>query len=149
MFPFDEAMAAYLRATGRSQVADLAEQHADQLRADPEVENDPEKYYDRVIRIDLDTLEPHINGPHAPDRAHPISAFAKVAQEQGWPPRFSSALIGSCTNSSYEDMVRAVAVARDALAHGLRLTIPMFVTPGSDQIRGTIVRDGLREPRGL
>jgi aconitate hydratase len=145
VFPFDPTMAAYLRATGRAEIAALAEQHAVELRADPEVEQDPEKYYDRVVRIDLDKLEPHVNGPHTPDRAWPISKLAEAAKQENWPPELTYALIGSCTNSSYEDMVRAAAVVRDAVGAGLKLRTPLAVTPGSDQIYETMKRDGLLE----
>lgn len=145
VFPFDATMAAYLRTTGRSEIADLAEQHARELRADPEVELDPEKVYDRVVRIDLDTLEPHVNGPHTPDRAWPLSRLAQAVTQEGWPPELTFALIGSCTNSSYEDMVRAAAVVRGAMAAGLKLGAPLMVTPGSDQIYETMKRDGLLE----
>ena len=145
VFPFDEAMAVYLRATGRAAIAELAEAHAAELRADPEVETDPERYYDKVVDIDLSTLEPHINGPHTPDRAHPISSLAATVAKEGWPDAFTYALIGSCTNSSYEDMVRSANVVRAATRQGLKLTRPLLVTPGSDQIFETIRRDGLLE----
>jgi aconitate hydratase len=145
LFPFDESMARYLRATERADVAALAEQHAADLRADPEVESDPERFFDRVVDIDLDTLQPHVNGPHSPDRAYPISAFADAVRREGWPDEIKYALIGSCTNSSYEDMVRAAAVARGAAERGLALARPLLITPGSDRIFETIRRDGLLE----
>ncbi|MEZ4427969.1 MAG: aconitase family protein [Nannocystaceae bacterium] len=142
-FPFDEAMASYLRATGRAEIAELAAQHADELRADSEVEQDPERFYDRVVEINLDTLEPHVNGPHSPDRAWPISQLAAAVAENGWPDEFRYGLIGSCTNSSYEDMERAAAVIRKAAEVGVhQLARPLMVTPGSDQIHNTIRRDG-------
>jgi len=145
VFPFDDKMALYLRATGRSEIAALAEAHRASLRADPEVELQPERFYDRVIEIDLDKLEPYINGPHSPDKAFPISAFAAAVAAEGWPDEFKYALIGSCTNSSYEDMVRAVSVVRDAVRKGLKAAKPLLVTPGSDQIFETIRRDGILE----
>lgn len=145
VFPFDDKMALYLRATGRGEIASLAEQHAALLRADPEVERDPGRYYDRVVEIDLDKLEPYINGPHSPDKAFPISQFAEAVRKEGWPDEFKYALIGSCTNSSYEDMIRAVTVVRDASAKGLKAVRPLLVTPGSDQIFETIKRDGILE----
>jgi aconitate hydratase len=145
VFPYDEAMAVYLRATGREAIAALAEEHVDELRADPEVEIDPEKFYDRVVDIDLSTLEPHINGPHTPDRAYPISKLAEAVAKEGWPDELTYTLIGSCTNSSYEDMVRSAAVVQAARRSGLKLASPLMVTPGSDQIFETIQRDGLLE----
>ncbi|HNS99397.1 MAG TPA: aconitate hydratase [Polyangiaceae bacterium] len=145
VFPFDQAMAVYLRATGREAIAALAEQHASELRADKQVEDDPERFYDRVIEIDLDTLEPHINGPHSPDRAYPISKLAEAIASESWPDKLSATLIGSCTNSSYEDMVRSAAVVQAARAQGLKLASPLYVTPGSDQIFETLKRDGLLE----
>ncbi len=145
VFPYDEAMAVYLRATGREAMAALAEKHRDELRADPEVEKDPEKFYDRVVDIDLSTLEPHINGPHSPDRDHPISKLAETVAKEGWPDELSYTLIGSCTNSSYEDMVRSAAVVQAARKSGLKLASPLMVTPGSDQIFETLKRDGLLE----
>lgn len=145
VFPFDEAMAVYLRATRREGIAALAEKHADELRADPEVEKDPEKFYDRVVEIDLDQLEPHINGPHSPDRAYRLSELADAVNKEGWPDKLKYTLIGSCTNSSYEDMVRSANVVRAAKKLGLDLASPLMVTPGSDQIFETIRRDGLLE----
>lgn len=145
VFPFDETMAVYLRATGREGIALLAEQHANELRADDEVERDPERFFDRVVEIDLDALEPHVNGPHSPDRAYPISKLAEAVAKEGWPDALTYTLIGSCTNSSYEDMDRAAAVVRMANEHGLKLAAPLMVTPGSDQIFETIRRDGLLE----
>ena len=141
-FPFDHNMAIYLRATGRGDVADLASAHALELQADPEVEADPGRYYDRVIEIDLDTLEPHVNGPHSPDLAWPISQISAACQREGWPEKLSYALIGSCTNSSYEDMSRAAAILDQARALGVELKSSLMVTPGSDQIHNTIERDG-------
>jgi aconitate hydratase len=146
IFPFDEAMARYLRGTDRAGLADLAERHRDLLRADPEVESDPERFFHRVIEIDLSELEPHLVGPHTPDLARPVSAMAEAVAREGYPDRISVALIGSCTNSSYEDLSRVADVARQARAYGLQAAIPLLVTPGSEEIRATIERDGqLRE----
>ncbi|RIK41383.1 MAG: aconitate hydratase [Chloroflexi bacterium] len=144
MFPYDERMAVYLRATGRGDLAPLAEQYAHLLAPDEEVEAHPEKYYDRVVELDLSTLEPYIVGPHSPDRARPISWLAaEVANPaNGFLDEISTALIGSCTNSSYEDMSRAADIAQQAQAHGLKAAAPFLVTPGSEQVRATIERDG-------
>ncbi|HYD49041.1 MAG TPA: aconitate hydratase [Terriglobales bacterium] len=142
VFPFDERMATYLRATNRGEIAALAEQFAEHLRADAAVEGDAASYYDEVVEIDLSTLEPHIVGPHSPDLARPISQMAADAKTNDYPVELSSALIGSCTNSSYEDIGRATDVARQAQAHGIRTRVPFLVSPGSDQIYNTIQRDG-------
>jgi aconitate hydratase len=142
LFPFDDKMADYLRATDRAEVAALAESHAALLVADPEVEERPGDFFDRLIEIDLDTLEPHLVGPHTPDLARPISELRQEAREKGYPVQVSNALIGSCTNSSYEDMSRAAHIARQATANGLRAKIPFWVTPGSDTVAATIQRDG-------
>ncbi len=142
LFPYDERMGAYLRATGRAALADLAEASRDLLVADPEVERDPAKFYDRVVEIDLTTLEPHVVGPHTPDLARPVSRLGEDVRREGWPVELRFALIGSCTNSSYEDIGRAADVARQALAKGLRMRAPLMVTPGSDLIYETIRRDG-------
>ena len=144
MFPYDESMADYLRATNRPWLADAADKYADMLRADPEVEADPDSYFDQVVHIDLSTLEPHVVGPHSPDRARPISEMAaEIADgDNGFIDSISAALIGSCTNSSYEDMSRAADVAEQAAAHGMRSAVPFMVTPGSEQVRATIERDG-------
>ncbi|MCB9766263.1 MAG: aconitate hydratase [Alphaproteobacteria bacterium] len=142
LFPFDERMATYLRATGRADIAALAEAHAAELRADPEVEADPERYYDRVVEIDLSTLEPHVVGPHTPDLARPISALGEEADSKGWPRKIKYALIGSCTNSSYEDIERSAHIARQAAARGVKAAVGFMITPGSDQIFNTIQRDG-------
>ena len=144
VFAADERMAAYLHATDRASIVPLVEQYRAWLTPDPEVESDPERHYDRVIRIDLSALEPHVVGPHSPDRARPISALAKevAAAGSGFVDRISSALIGSCTNSSYEDMSRAASVARQARQHGLEARVPFLVTPGSQRVRATIERDG-------
>ena len=142
VFPFDERMAAYLRATGRAEAAQLAERHEAELRADPEVERSPERCFDRLIEMDLSTLEPHIVGPRPPDLARPISPPARDNHAAQIPPRIKAALIGSCTNSSYEDIGRAAAVARQARAAGLKSQVYFLITPGSDQIHRTIARDG-------
>ncbi len=142
IFPYDEKMKAYLNATGRAELARIADQNKDLLAADPEVSKDPKKYFDEVYEIDLSTLEPHLVGPHSPDIARPLSALAKEAKEQGWPTKLSSALIGSCTNSSYEDIERSSSIARQALASGVKMAQPFLVTPGSTQIQKTIERDG-------
>jgi aconitate hydratase len=144
IFPADERMARYLQATGRAALAPLAEQFHHLLEPDKEVEADPDKFYDRVLRLDLSKLEPHVVGPHSPDRARPISELAaEVAREaNGFIDQISAALIGSCTNSSYEDMSRAAAVAEQAKAHSIEAAVPFMVTPGSEQVRATIERDG-------
>ena len=141
-FPFDAKMAAYLRATGRAEVASLAEANAQLLCADPEVEANPEEYFDRVIEIDLSTLKPHLVGPHTPDLARDVTEMSAEAAAEGYPVNVSSALIGSCTNSSYEDMSRAASLARQATSAGLKAKIPFYVTPGSDTVQATIKRDG-------
>ena len=145
IFDYDESMGRYLRATGRADAADLADAAAHHLRGDPETEADPERFYDRVVEIDLDTLGPHINGPHTPDLAREVADLGDEARTNGWPLQISAALIGSCTNSSYEDITRAASIARDASAKGLRARTRLLVTPGSEQIRSTIVRDGLMD----
>ncbi|MHC4549314.1 MAG: aconitate hydratase [Planctomycetota bacterium] len=145
VFPCDERMPDYLRATGRADLADLVHGFKDRLVADPEVDADPGRFFDRVIEIDLDRLEPHLVGPHTPDLAHPISRMKRDVAEQGYPDEFSNALIGSCTNSSYEDMERAAHVARQAVAAGLRLKTSLLVTPGSESVHKTIQRDGQLE----
>ncbi|MCO5165645.1 MAG: aconitate hydratase [Planctomycetes bacterium] len=142
VFPFDERTATYLRATGRADVAALAEMHRAFLVADPEVEQDPGRCYDQVIELDLSTLEPHVVGPYTPDLARPVSRLGEDAKKNGWPVELKAALIGSCTNSSYEDISRAASLARQARAKGLKAKVPLLVSPGSEQIRATIERDG-------
>ncbi len=142
VFPYDERMAEYLRATGRAEVAALAEQHAAQLTADPEVAQDPARFFDRVIEIDLGALEPHIVGPRRPDLARPLSALKADVEREGFPAQIKAALIGSCTNSSYEDIGRAASIAAQAKAAGLKSRVYFLITPGSDQIHSTIQRDG-------
>ncbi len=141
-FPFDERMTTYLRATDRADVAQLAEQHRAALVADPEIEQDPKRFFDEVLEIDLSTLEPFIVGPRTPDAARPISQLGKELDQSGWPARIKVALIGSCTNSSYEDIGRAAAVAEQASKAGLKAQCYFLITPGSDQIYQTIQRDG-------
>ncbi len=143
VFPYDDRMAAYLRATGRTAVADLADSISPDLVADPQVYGNPERFYDHVIEIDLSTLEPHIVGPHTPDLARPVSQMPADVRSNGYPAQLRATLIGSCTNSSYEDIGRAAHVARQAKTHGLKARVPFFVTPGSEQVRATIERDGL------
>jgi aconitate hydratase len=142
-FGYDESMSRYLKATDRTEVAELADQVADHLTGDAEVYANPEQYFDRVIEIDLNTLEPHINGPYTPDRAFPISAFAEAVDEFEFPPVLEVGLIGSCTNSSYEDLDRSANIAKDARAKGLKFKSEFTVTPGSEQIRFTTERDGI------
>jgi aconitate hydratase len=144
VFPADQHMTRYLHATGRSDIVPLVQRYRDWLAPDPEAEADPERHYDRVLRIDLSALEPHVVGPHSPDRARPISALAAelAAAGNGFVDAISTALIGSCTNSSYEDMSRAAAVAREARARGISARVPLLVSPGSEQVRATIARDG-------
>jgi aconitate hydratase len=143
LFHFDDRMAAYLRATDRADVAALAEQYREHLVADREVLADPKKHYDEIVEIDLSELEPHIVGPHSPDRARPISKLAAEVKKEGWPATITNALIGSCTNSSYEDMKRSAHVAMQALKAGLKAKTPFLVTPGSERIYQTIKRDGI------
>lgn len=142
IFPFDDKMAAYLKSTERTDLADLAAKHREILEADAEVEKDPAKYFDRVIDIDLDKLEPQVVGPHTPDLARDIGALAADVKKNGWPEQLKAALIGSCTNSSYEDIGRAADVAAQAKKHGVKVAVPLLVTPGSDQVFQTIQRDG-------
>lgn len=142
IFPYDDRMAAYLKSTARAELAAIADQNKELLTADEDVAKNPSKYFDEVYEIDLSTLEPHLVGPHTPDLARPISAVAAEAKEKGWPVKLSSALIGSCTNSSYEDIGRASFVAKQALDNGLKMPQPFLVSPGSNQIQNTIERDG-------
>lgn len=144
IFPYDPRMATYLAATGRGELARLADRYAHLLAADAEVDAHPQDYFDRIVEIDLSKLEPHIVGPHSPDRARPLSSLAVEVQDENnqFVDAISTALIGSCTNSSYEDMSRAADVAEQAQAHGVRAAVPFMVTPGSEQVRATIERDG-------
>ncbi len=141
-FAFDEKMAAYLKATGREDVAELATQHAHLLTADDGVYENPEKYFDQIIEINLSKLEPHLNGPYTPDRAIPISKMKETAKENDFPEELSVGLIGSCTNSSYEDIDRAANIAKQAMSKGLKAKSQFTITPGSEQVRATIERDG-------
>jgi aconitate hydratase len=143
LFPFDANIAAYLTATGRAELAELASTIDSDLRADDAITANPEPFFDQVIEIDLSSLTPMINGPDTPDRAHHVSEVGAWAHGNGVPSEISAALVGSCTNSSYEDMTRAASIARQASAHGLRAKTRLLVTPGSEQVRATIERDGL------
>jgi len=145
LFPYDEKMGAYLKGTNRAEIAGLADKIRDYLRADFEVYENPEIFYDQVIEINLDTLEPHVNGPFTPDLATPISQLAEAVKQHGWPDEVEVALIGSCTNSSYEDMARSAAIAKDALAKGLKTKSEFTITPGSEMVRYTIERDGIMD----
>lgn len=145
IFPYDEKMREYLSATGRKEVADAAEKIRECLIADPEVEKHPEKYFDQIIEIDLSTLEPHINGPYSPDKAWKISELSDAVKNNHYPDTISVALIGSCTNSSYEDIQRATSIAKQALKAQIKAKCPLTITPGSEQVRATIERDGLLE----
>jgi aconitate hydratase len=142
IFAYDDEMSAYLRATGREEVAEAAGHVAADLRSDAEVYEQPGKYFDQVIEIDLNELEPHINGPFTPDLAWPLSKFAEAVREKGYPRKMSAGLIGSCTNSSYEDMERAASLARQAVAKNIKAKAELFVTPGSQQVRAAMERDG-------
>ena len=142
IFPYDERMELYLKSTDREKIAELANKYKEYLTADPEIEENPEKYFDRIIEINLSELEPHVVGPHTPDLARPISKLADDVKNNNYLDNISVALIGSCTNSSYEDMTRAASLARQAESKGTKAKIPLLVTPGSEQIRATIERDG-------
>jgi len=143
VFPYDASMERYLLSTDRADVATLANSVAEHLRADDEVFANPSAYYDQVIEINLDTLEPHINGPFTPDRAMELSEFVKAVKENNWPEELRVGLIGSCTNSSYEDMSRVAAIADFASKNGLKAKAEFTITPGSEQVRATIERDGV------
>jgi aconitate hydratase len=143
IFGYDEQMDTYLRVTDRAPVADLCKKYAAQLQSDPEVADNPEKYYDEVHEIDLSSLEPHIVGPHTPDLGRPVSAMSSEVDEKGYSEKLSAALIGSCTNSSYEDMTRSVNLVRQAKDAGLKVKSQFLVTPGSERIFETIKRDGI------
>lgn len=143
IFPFDEKSAAYLEGTGRKEVADEARKIMPYLQADPETANNPGHYYDQVIEINLSKLEPHINGPFTPDAAFPISEFAREVKEKGYPRKMEVGLIGSCTNSSYEDLTRAAHIVRKAKEDGLSVNARFIINPGSEQVRYTAERDGI------
>ncbi|NOZ75664.1 MAG: aconitate hydratase [FCB group bacterium] len=150
VFPFDDRMATYLEATGRTELAAIARDQMANLTADPEVAENPEQYYDEVIEINLTELEPHLVGPFTPDLAHPISQMKADVKEEGYVDEISAALIGSCTNSSYEDIEKAAHVARQAAEKGLQVKSDYMITPGSEQIHQTITRDGqLKALEGL
>jgi aconitate hydratase len=142
IFPYDRRMGDYLRATNRKEIARFADAVAPHLAPDPEVLLSPEQYYDQVVEINLSELEPFVNGPFSPDKAWPLSQFARAVRENNYPEELRVALIGSCTNSSYEDIERASSIARQALARGLKAKSDFTITPGSEQIRATIERDG-------
>ena len=144
-FAFDKSMSDYLKATGRADVAEMAQNIASDLRADDEVYTHPEKYFDQLIEINLSELEPHINGPFTPDLATPLSKFKTVAKEKGWPMEMKVGLIGSCTNSSYEDISRAASVARQARLKNLKVKAEFTISPGSELVRYTVARDGFLE----
>lgn len=143
IFAYDDSIATYLKATGRTEVADMADKIADNLKPDPEVSANPEKYYDRIIEIDLSTLEPYINGPFTPDAAHTISEFAEAVRKNGYPQKMEVGLIGSCTNSSYQDLSRAASVAKQAKDKNLKVKAQFIINPGSEQVRYTAERDGI------
>lgn len=143
MFAYDEKMADYLRGTSREDVAQLANEVREDLRADKEVYDNPEAFYDQLIEINLSDLEPYVNGPFTPDLATPISQMASALVENGWPEDIEVALIGSCTNSSYEDISRSASVAKDAMAKGLKAKSEFTITPGSEMVRFTVSRDGM------
>jgi len=142
IFAYDQKMAEYLKATGREEVAAMADEIKEYLRPDPEVYANPAAYYDQIIEINLSELEPHINGPFTPDLAWPISQFAKAVKENGWPQKLEVALIGSCTNSSYEDISRSASLAKQAIEKKLTTRAEFTITPGSEQVRYTIEKDG-------
>ena len=142
-FGYDESMERYLRATGRAEVADLANGVKDHLTGDDEVYANPEQYFDQVIEINLDTLRPHLNGPFTPDLDTPVGEIKEKAEANGWPLEVKWGLIGSCTNSSYEDLSRAASIAQQAVDKGLRTKAKFGINPGSEQVRFTADRDGL------
>ena len=142
IFSYDKKMGDYLRSTGREELALLADNQQENLKADVEINVSPEKYFDQVIEINLSELEPHLNGPFTPDRATPISQMTKVAEENNWPTKVEVGLIGSCTNSSYEDISRSASIALQAVENGLITKSEFTITPGSEQVRYTIERDG-------
>ncbi len=142
-FGYDDSMRRYLKGTGRTELADMADKVAEHLNGDPEVYADPEKYFDQVIELDLNTLEPHVNGPFTPDLAWPISKFAAAVKENNWPEELEVGLIGSCTNSSYEDLTRSASIAQQAVDKKLKVKSEFTITPGSEQVRYTAERDGI------
>src|SRR5699024_9583858 len=142
-FGYDASMERYLRATGRAEVADAANEIKHHLSADPEVLENPEEYYDQLIEINLSELEPHLNGPFTPDLATPLSRMQEESEKNGWPSKVEWGLIGSCTNSSYEDLTRAASIAKQAVEKGLVTKAEFGINPGSEQVRYTAERDGL------
>lgn len=142
IFAYDENMSKYLKATGRTEVADMADKIKEELRSDKEVYENPEKYYDQVVEIDLTSLEPHLNGPFSPDIATPISRIKDIAEKNGWPLKVDVGLIGSCTNSSYEDISRAASIAKQAADKKISPKAEYTITPGSELVRYTVERDG-------
>lgn len=142
IFAYDENMSKYLKATGRTEIADIADKIKEELRSDKEVYENPEKYYDQVVEIDLTSLEPHLNGPFSPDIATPISRIKEVAEKNGWPLKVDVGLIGSCTNSSYEDISRAASIAKQAADKKISPKAEYTITPGSELVRYTVERDG-------
>ncbi|MDU1889238.1 MAG: aconitate hydratase [Dysgonomonas sp.] len=143
IFPYDTKSSEYLKITGRADVAELADGISQYLQPDKEVVNNPDKYFDQIIEIDLSTLEPYVNGPFTPDAAHPISEFAKIVKEKGYPQQMEVGLIGSCTNSSYEDLSRAVSIVKDAKDQHIKVKAQFIINPGSEQVRYTAERDGI------
>ncbi|HSN09493.1 MAG TPA: aconitase family protein, partial [Hanamia sp.] len=142
IFGYDVKMADYLKGTGRAEVAAEADKVSQDLTGDKEVYENPGKYFDQVIEINLSELEPHINGPFTPDLAWPISEFAEAVKKNNWPEKLEVGLIGSCTNSSYEDITRAASIAKQATDNGLNVSSEFIITPGSEQVRYTVERDG-------
>lgn len=143
IFPYDKKSSDYLKITGRTDVAELADKITDYLQADAEIVSNPNQYFDELIEIDLSTLEPFINGPFTPDAAHPISEFAKIVKEKGYPQQMEVGLIGSCTNSSYEDLSRAASIVKDAKEKDIKVKAQFIINPGSEQVRFTAERDGI------
>lgn len=143
IFPYDKKSSDYLKATERTDVSELADKVIEYLQPDTETVNNPKEYFDQVIEIDLSTLEPYVNGPFTPDAAHPISEFAKVVKEKGYPQKMEVGLIGSCTNSSYEDLSRAVSIVKDAKQKHVEVKAQFIINPGSEQVRYTAERDGI------
>ena len=143
IFSYDDSMREFLHVTGRKKVVDVADKIEGNLQADIEVYDEPNTYYDQIIEINLSELEPHLNGPFTPDLATPISQMEKVSKEHGWPLEIEVGLIGSCTNSSYEDIARSASIAEQAVSKKLRAKSEFTITPGSEQVRFTVERDGL------
>ncbi len=143
LFGYDKKMSDFLRATNRAEAAEMADQQAAHLSADPEIYVSPERYFDQVIEINLSELEPHLNGPFTPDKAWPVSQISEGVKEHGYPEKVEAGLIGSCTNSSYEDITRSASIVSQALEKGIKIKAELLITPGSEQIRQTIERDGL------